>query len=367
MRRRLFVHVGAPKTGTTYLQNRLTANLSALAEYDVHYATRALVTPNLFQFRAALDLLGRTDWRGPIARSDGAWDAMVRRVRRHSGTVIISHEILADAKPKHVVKLWQDLDVGRSTELHIVYTARDLARQLPAAWQEGIKQGQRWTFEGFLKRFKAEKMWFYRVFDFPRVLTTWGSALPPEHIHLVTVPGANVTVPRDELWHRFAAACDIDPAWGPHEGARTNRSLGMAETQVIRRLNRRLDRSQRPGGQYDGLIRVMLAESVLVNRESDRVRVPPTLHPWISQVTERWLEWAEQSNIHIVGDLDDLRPPAPDPDAEWFNPDRVRPRAQLQAALDALAAMTDEAYRRGDPEASLGAKVKRARHRLAAP
>jgi hypothetical protein len=365
MRRRLYVHVGAPKTGTTYLQNRLTANMGDLARHDVHYATRGpLVTPNLFNFRAALDLLGRTDWRGPIARSDGAWEAMARRIRHTSGTVIFSHEILADAKPKHVARLREDLDVGGSTELHIVYTARDLARQLPAAWQEGIKQGQRWTFEAFLKRFQAEKMWFYRVFQFPRVLTTWGADLPPENVHLVTVPQNTPDVPRDELWRRFAAACGFDPAWGPREGARANRSLGMAETQVIRRLNRHLERSQRPGGSYDALIRLMLAESVLVNRESDKVRVPPTLHPWIAEKTERWIEWAEQSHIDIVGDLDELRPPAPDPDAAWHNPDKVRPRLQLRAALDALAAMTEEAARREDPDATFGAKVKRAKQRL---
>jgi hypothetical protein len=367
MRRRLYLHVGAPKSGTTYLQNRLTANLHALARHDVHYAAKALRTPDLFQFRAALDLLGRQDWRGPIAKHDGAWNDLARRIRRTSGTVVFSHEILADAKPKHVARLWHDLDVGRSTELHVVYTARDLARQLPAAWQEGIKQGQRWTFEGFLRRFQDEKMWFYRAFDIPRVLTTWGADLPPEHVHLVTVPPAGSGVPRDELWRRFATAGGFDPAWGPHEGARTNRSLGIAETQVIRQLNRRLDRGQTPGGRYDALIRLMLAESVLVNRDSDRVRLPPALHPWVSKLTDRWIEWIEQSRIDVVGDLDDLRPPAPDPDATWHDPDRVRPRLQLQAALDALAAMTDEAARRDDPNATLGAKVKRARKRLVSP
>jgi len=365
MKRRVYVHVGAPKTGTTYLQNRLTASLGTLAEHDVHYATKPLLTPNLFQFRAALDLLGRTDWKGPIAKSDGAWDAMVRRIRRHSGTVIFSHEILADAKRKHVERLWSDLDVGASTELHVVYTARDLARQLPAAWQEGIKQGQRWTFAGFLERFQSEKLWFYRVFDFPSVLTTWGADLPPERLHLVTVPAEGADVPRDELWRRFAVACGFDAAWGPHDGPKSNRSLGMAETQLIRRLNRRLERSQRPGGEYDSLIRMMLAESVLVERESQRVRVPPTLHPWLVERTQRWIEWAEQSGIDVVGSLDDLRVPEPDPQAVWRDPDRVGPRKQLSAALDALAAMTEEAARRGDPGATFTAKVKRARDRLA--
>jgi hypothetical protein len=363
MRRRLYVHVGAPKTGTTYLQSVLELNASQLAEHDVHFVSQPLATATLFQFRAALDFLGRTDWQGPIARSDGAWDALVRRVRRHRGTVIFSHEILAGAKPKHLQRLWHDLDVGGDTELHVVYTARDLGRQLPAAWQEGIKQGQRWTYARFLSRFQQERMWFYRVFDIPQVLTTWSAGLPPEQVHLVTVPAAGSDVPRDELWRRFCLACDIDPAWATAAGPRENRSLGIAETQVIRRLNRRLDRSERPGGRYDGLIRLMLAEGVLVNRHSDTVRMPPDLHPWVSERTRRWIEWVEQSGIDVVGDLADLRVPAPDPAMPWHDPDRVRPRMQLQAALDALAAMTQEAARREDPADTLTAKVKRAGRR----
>lgn len=363
MRRRLYVHVGAPKTGTTYLQGILELNASTLAQHEVHFASHALATPTLFQFRAALDFLGRTDWQGSIAAHQGAWDTLARRIRRHHGTVIFSHEILASAKPKHVRRLWQDLDVGESTELHVVYTARDLGRQLPAAWQEGIKQGQRWTYARFLSRFQQERMWFYRVFDIPRVLTTWSAGLPPERVHLVTVPAAGAEVPRDELWHRFCRACAIDPAWAPETGPRENRSLGIAETQVIRRLNRRLGRSERPGGRYDALIRLMLAEGVLVNRDSDTVRMPPDLYPWVSERTQRWIEWIEQSGIDVVGDLADLRVPAPDPAVAWHDPDRARPRKQLQAALDALAAMTQEAARRDDPDATLTAKVKRAGRR----
>ena len=48
----------------------------------------------MFHFRAALDLLGQ-DWGGAPGHAEGAWDAMVRRVRRADGTVVISHEILA--------------------------------------------------------------------------------------------------------------------------------------------------------------------------------------------------------------------------------------------------------------------------------
>ena len=64
MSRRVYLHVGAPKTGTTYLQDRLALNATSLADHDVHFPTsRRWSAPALFQFRAALDLLDQ-DWGG---------------------------------------------------------------------------------------------------------------------------------------------------------------------------------------------------------------------------------------------------------------------------------------------------------------
>ena len=61
--------------------------------------------------------------------------------------MVISHEILAPAQPQQIARLKDDL---AGSELHIVYSARDLARQAPAGWQESIKQGRRWTYRRYL-------------------------------------------------------------------------------------------------------------------------------------------------------------------------------------------------------------------------
>src|SRR3954447_13143862 len=86
MSRRVYVHIGAPKTGTTYLQDRLGLNARSLAAHDVHLPSRSpLVSTGLFHFRAALDLLDQ-DWGGAKGHAAGSWKAMAKRVRRSSGT-----------------------------------------------------------------------------------------------------------------------------------------------------------------------------------------------------------------------------------------------------------------------------------------
>ena len=67
------------------------------------------------------------------------------------------------------------------------------------------------------------------------------------------------------LWSHFAEVVGFDPdGFPPAEARRTNASLGVAETAVLRQLNKKLDRRTRREAAYDGLIRQMLVESVLL-------------------------------------------------------------------------------------------------------
>jgi len=354
MRRVVHLHIGAPKTGTTYVQDRLSRNVGELSRHGVLYPGRALGDPSTFHFRAALDLLDQ-DWGGGAGHAEGSWNAMARKVRRHHGNVIISHEILAPAPADKVAKVMHDL---RGSEVHVVYSVRDLGRQLPAAWQESIKQGRKWSFRKFLDRTERGDAWFARAFDLPSVLNTWGKNLPPERVHVVTVPHSATAEP-DLLWQRCCRALDIDPAWAPLDSPRVNESLGTVEAQLIRRLNRRMGRKVRRDAQYDDLILRLLAREQLSGRKRwARVTLPPDRYDWAEEKGRLWTDWVQGSGVDLVGDLGDLVPQRPADDVAWVDPDQVPARPLLRASLDALEAMTREAASRPDPI------VRRVRRRL---
>lgn len=358
--RTVYLHVGAPKTGTTYLQDRLELNRHELAKHGVHYPLGLSAS----QFKAALDLI-EMPWGGLGGdRVKGEWDALIGRVRRLSGTVVVSHEILAAARRRQIDRALSDL---QGSELHLVYSARDLARQIPAEWQEGLKHHRHRSFARFLAlvqrtRQTHSKLWFWRVQGLPDVIGRWSKGLPPERIHLVTVPQAG---PRDLLWRRYCTVFGIRPEWAPADSVRENVSVGIAESALLRRLNRRLPRPVLDNEDYRQLVRRLMVEETLARRpRMTRATLPPEAFGWATAVAEEWIGWIQRSGIHVVGDLDDLRPLPPPENERWHDPDRPRRPEMVDAALDALSAMILEAARRPDPDAQLRARLGRVARRL---
>src|SRR3990170_6288332 len=184
---RVFLHVGAPKTGTTFLQNVLWANRGALARQGVLYPGEV---PGA-HFHAAQDLRGRY-FRGhkhPLVA--GAWERLARAARNWSGAaVLVSHEILAACDPEEASRAVESL---RPHEVHVVYSARDLARQIPAMWQESVKNGRVVPYDRYLQTLQSDNPHrvgriFWRTQDALDVLDRWGTAVPADRVHVLTVP-----------------------------------------------------------------------------------------------------------------------------------------------------------------------------------
>jgi hypothetical protein len=254
------------------------------------------------------------------------------------------------------------------SEVHLVYSARDLARQIPAEWQEGVKHQRKIRFGAFLNQVQSSKrtkptQWFWRVQSLPDVLSRWGKGLPPERVHLVTVPQPGA--PRDLLWQRYCQVFGIDPVWASRESERENVSIGAAETLLLRRLNRRLRRAGLPSEEYRRLIRELVVHQTLAKRpDMTKVTLPPDAYPWAAEVAQEWVDWVQGSGIDVVGDVEDLRPVPPPTGDAWRSPDKPRRPEMVDAALDAIVALALEAANRPDPNEQLGARIGRVARRL---
>ncbi|NUR07343.1 MAG: hypothetical protein HOQ45_10055 [Nocardioidaceae bacterium] len=340
--RRLLVHVGAPKTGTSFVQDVLWQNRERLAAQGVLYPAERFDE----HFLAALDLM-ELPWGGLEKQAVGAWDRLAERVRAWPGTVIVSHEILATASKQQVHRAFDSFGEGR--EVHVVLSARDLVRQIPAEWQENVKHRRTVSYRGFLDRVTDPSRgselasWFWGVQEVPDVLDRWGSTLPPDQVHLVTVPRAGA--PRDLLWQRFASVLGLDPDALAPETTRANPSMGVPETALVRRINSRVNRGVLANEDYRQFVRELLAHRTLSQRSgSPRLALPADVRAWAVELSEAWIKELAGRGYDVVGSLDELRPDA-EADTGYADPDTPDEDAVADAAMASIVTLLEEAAR----------------------
>jgi hypothetical protein len=361
MSSKVVLHVGTPKTGTSYLQDVLFRNGEVLAEAGIAYPA----TRHDSHFLAALDLM-QLPWGGLQSEAIGAWDELAARVRAHDGTAIISHEILATASRAQIGRALESLGHEAGAEVHLVLSVRDLVRQIPAEWQENVKHRAQLSYGAFLDQIRDPERagrigaWFWGVQEIPDILDRWGQDLPPSQVHLVTVPPPGGAP--ELLWKRFSQAFGLDGIDLDLEGERHNPSLGVPETTLLRRINRKANAELAPA-DYRPLVRELIAHQTLSRRtRSPRLALPPDDHGWVQELSGSWIAEVELRGYDVVGDLGDLvgAPPV----ADYADPDRPRERQVASAGVDAITALLLDNARLRHEEERLHAELADARSAL---
>jgi hypothetical protein len=322
---RVHVHVGLPKTGTSYLQTvlftarerlRSAGVLYAAAHYDDH-------------FYAALDLQ-RLAFNAVVRpEAEGRWDALAAEVRAWPGNSIISAEVLAAASSEQARRVIESLSPA---EVHVVLTVRDPGAHLISTWQEDVKHGETASFADWYNAIAGRDesrwnlWWYWRSGDLPSVLERWAVVVPPERVHVITVPPARE--PTDELWHRFAATVGIPP--GSVDLAHTpwaNHGLGTESTAFLRRVNR--ERQRLDQVSYEHVVKGVLAHETLSRYPRPiRPELPAQARDFVEQRAKEWISAVQTSGVEVVGDFADLRVAS----TSVRGPDDVSPGDVLDAA-----------------------------------
>ena len=309
----VYLHIGAPKTGTTYLQTVLDAAATPLQ-------SRGLLFPEgkAGQQRATRDLLNQGSPDARRQRS-GSWRRVVAQINEWPESVVFSNETLAlGLRPQRVPRVAARF---ADREVHVIFTVRDLVRQLPACWQESLKNRATMSFVDYfavlsgdapLRRSEpGERVWAAQ--DARAVLTPWGNALGADRVHVVTVPPRGA--PRDTLLRRFGDAVGVDLTAFGDVATEPNVSLDATEAAVLRQLNLALA-SDDPAMQwldYVRLVKRFLANEVFPQRGGRRPLWLTTKQAdWALHQSHRNADAIERAGFDVVGDLADLRPSSPD-------------------------------------------------------
>jgi hypothetical protein len=368
--KRVVLHIGLHKTGTTYVQSVLRANRDRLAASGVLFPGGKGQPSHTF---AVYDLFGRRPRGTGDDRITGQWEAMTRVVTESDLPVaVLSEEATSLASPaqaRRAVRSFGD------AEVHVLVTVRDLGRVALSAWQEDVKTDELWTWREYAAaladpnaRAKAPARGFWLRQDAPAILDVWTRVVPAERVHVVTVPPAG-SAP-GELLRRVGSVIGFDADALAEPEAWDNVSVGPVGTELLRRMNTQLHRrlNQR---QYHDVVETDLAPILADAGAADAgpggtgagaaggagaLRLPEADREWVEREAERLIEGIRACGVPVVGDLADLRPRF---DGPGRVPGEVTDDELLEVAVTALAGLTERFARakwrrRGRDAAALG-------------
>ncbi len=336
MARRVYLHIGAPKTGTSYLQALLAKNRDALAERGIRYPD----SKSDAHHKAVWDLRGTPQQRSDTKGIPGSWQGLVDQVNAADSDALVSSEHFVFAKQPQIRTALSAFDA----ETHVIYTARDLARQVPAVWQERVKNNQSMSYREFvaavMDRTGPGSRSFWGAQDASGVLDRWGGGMDPPRLHLVTTPPAGQ--PPTVLWDRFVSVVGVTGSdLDTDTGGAANESLSMAQTELLRRYNERYG----DGVSWQHYRRLVRAQ-VDVFRESGsgrRIALTPAEHAYFTERAAEITHRIASGGYHIVGDVADLVPAPLQPQRQQpavgragEDPGELSDAELLDAALDVI-------------------------------
>lgn len=351
MASRTVVHVGLPKTGTTYLQTIMWRQGDLLREQGVLYPGDS----RMHHFQAARAVAGVPGKHGYAEQQRAA---LVEEVRAWDGTALVTHEFFSQATSAQAARFVETLS---PTDLTVVVTARDYLRQVPAVWQEALKMGNASTLGAFTAAMFADghrervrrahedddvadkrlrRAWDWSTQDLPAVLQRWSRAVGPERMRLVTVPPPGA--PRDLLWQRWCEAAGLDLDGVDLTVAVPNESLGAPQARFLTSVVDQLGKDFGNAPTRHRWLRQYLGHEVLVPQRGERIGLAPDDDALVRRTNAEMLDEVRALGLPVVGDLADLEPAG---DAAGRDPDSVPDAEALAVAARAAERMVTDVRR----------------------
>jgi hypothetical protein len=347
MASRVFLHIGLPKTGTTYLQSVLWGSRSTLAK-DGYLLPGAGHREHLW---AALEVQERPNLARRHPKAPGTLARLVKAVRKHSGPAILTHEFFCGASREQAQGLVDEL---APAEVHVVVTARDTLGMLTAGWAEYVKNGGTTPFAQMRgDRLGGQGEFGWRTWDLGGVLRRWGRHVAPEQVHVIPMPGPDA--PHDQHWRNLASVLGLDPDRYDAPDEPRNPALGVTQIELLRRINPHLSAFRKPVDRGTW-IRGYLAEQQLVSQGGERLGANDDQVAECRRRADRAVHIIGKRGYQVVGDVERLRVPAEPP--ERSRPDDVSDAALVESASTLVAGMLADIRRlsrEGPPDMTQGA------------
>lgn len=309
--RKLVIHAGFHKTGTTALQHSLSASVEALRLQGWNYP---VLSHGNSQSDSALALAKRGwGWKGGGSKKIPmkTWERLVSRINKGKLDSIISSEFFSELQLADIEKINKAFP---KHDVQIVFSLRALDKLFPSNYQQALKGGSDLTYEAWLQLIiddyqKGKRSSFWRRNQHAAVIEKWIKVFGPEKITIITSdagrPGA--------LFERFEQFLGLHPSTLVREsGTGLNRSLLLDEIELILEVNRTYPKDGR-WNEYQTFIKrgfIDTLTSVPAHNAdgSNQLRTPADFAKQINEIAAGELSHLSKLNVNILGDINELHP-----------------------------------------------------------
>ena len=322
--RRLIVHAGFHKSGTTALQEAFDAQSEELRTVGVVY-------PNIGRkahHRIAWALADKTwGWgkRGGEKTPRRKWTELVREINSSDDeTILISSEFFSELNTDAIKTIKKEI---KNRNVEVFFTVRPLVKLLGSSYQQYLKYG-----------IKADyTTWLHSVLDKPgeskinpsfwkrnfhgQVVARWVEVLGAENATVIIVDESKP----EFLFNSINEYLGLPKGFLKAQETGSNRSLTMEEIALLIELNKRFPK-EREWNEYevfirDGYIR-RLTDHVKPSADSGRLTTPQWAIDKGNEIGTQNKRELVATGAKIIGDIDSLDS-AKVPEGEPFYPDKI--------------------------------------------
>lgn len=308
MAKRLVIHAGFFKTGTTALQTSFAHHREQLAEHNILYPRLGATG----QHRAAWALSGRHwGWenQGGQITPRSVWETTIKELNAYQETALLSSEFLAELLPEHIQSMKHDIEAN---EVTIVFTLRPLVKMLASQYQQSLKYGMRLDYLGWLDRVLNDKtdsiqnQTFWRRHHHPNVIERWVNIFGADNV---------VVIVGDETQPDFIFSAFNNNVLKLKEQILTqipetglNRSLTWPEIQLLYEINKQYDR-EKGWDDYTTMIRNGIFRNLSntqANPDDERLLTPSWAIQKSQAIATKFVSQIRDLNVQVIGDLEGI-------------------------------------------------------------
>jgi hypothetical protein len=343
------LHIGPHKTGTTSVQGALFAARDLLPEHGVVFPAHSR-----HPMEAVLAACARPAMMGDTAPTEKHWTRLLEQVRATCGkTSVISSEFFADTEDDDTIaRIVGQLGGER---VHVLVTLRPLVRIMPSQWQQYVQNGLRMGYEDWLTHMLRKAPYeqpnpsFWRRHRHDRLVERWVRAVGAQRVTVVVVDDRD----RGGLMRTFERLLGLPENLLQPVPDTANRSLTLAETEMLRNLNKEFRGNGLPDELYSRLVRngavMHMKNTCSPSPEDVKILTPEWAGRAAAGIGAEAARRIGELGVRVVGDPGLLSAVPEAPALDGIPAPRISPEVAAQALYGALAAAAEVPGRHSSP------------------